>query len=58
MIQYSIYNEWSMKSFEVRVDGVRETSETFSNWPSNKQSGLKSGRVRWVTCAMGQGQII
>ena len=28
MIQYSIYNEWSMKSFEVRVDGVQETSET------------------------------
>ena len=31
MIQYSIYNEWSLKSFEVRVDGVRETSETIAS---------------------------
>ena len=31
MIQYSIYNEWSMKSFEVRVDGVQETSETIAS---------------------------
>ena len=31
MIQYSIYNEWSLKSFEVRVDGARETSETIAS---------------------------
>ena len=31
MIQYSIYNEWSLKSFEVRVDSVRETSETIAS---------------------------
>ena len=31
MIQYSIYNQWSLKSFEVRVDGIRETSETIAS---------------------------
>ena len=31
MIQYSIYHELSLKSFEVRVDGFRETSETIAS---------------------------